>query len=194
MKAKAVGCRWATNRWPRCPGFSPGWSGPGCWAWLPRHPTCLSTSPSSARSTSSSTRRSLWEHPARIRTSSGCPHGQTEPKNEKETLPEIAPPLLSYNKEQDCNSWSHLCGVHYHRIAGEGVLQFEDLMEASSLRLPQLLLRHLDHKTHGGVGVVVLVVCDQRRNLLCAVQHWLKNILLVGLDNRGKWWGGGWRW
>lgn len=78
----------------------------------------------------------------------------------------------------------HMCGSHYHRIAGEGTLQFEDLMEASSFCLSQLLCCHLDHKAHGGVSVVVLVVCDQRRDLLCAIQHWLQHILLVGLEHK----------
>lgn len=57
-------------------------------------------------------------------------------------------------------------------------------MEASSLRLTQLLCSHLDHKAHSAVCVVVLVVSDQRRDLLCAIQHRLQNILLVGLDHR----------
>ena len=77
-----------------------------------------------------------------------------------------------------------LCGSHYHRIAGERTLQFEDFMEASSFCLPQLLFCHLNYKAHSSVSVVVLVVCNQRRDLLCAVQHWLQHVLLVGLDHR----------
>lgn len=76
----------------------------------------------------------------------------------------------------------YVCGSHYHRVAREGTLKFEDFVEASSLGLPQLLLRHLDHKAHGRVGVVLLEVSDQRWNLLCAVQHGLQHILLIGLD------------
>ncbi len=77
-----------------------------------------------------------------------------------------------------------MCCSHYHRIASEGALKFEDFVEAGSLCLLQLLCCHLDHKAHSGVGVVLLVVCDQRRDLLCAIQHWLQHILLVGLDHR----------
>lgn len=77
----------------------------------------------------------------------------------------------------------HLCS-HYHRVAGEGALKLEDLVEIGSLRLPQLLFCHLDHKTHGSVCVVFLEVGDQRRDLLCAVQHWLQDVFLVGLDHR----------
>lgn len=73
---------------------------------------------------------------------------------------------------------------HYHGVTGEGALKFEDFVEASSLRLLQLLCRHLDHKAHSGVGVVFLEVRDQRRDLVCAVQHWLQHVLLVGLDHR----------
>lgn len=77
-----------------------------------------------------------------------------------------------------------MCDSSYHRVAGERALQFEDFMEASSFCLGQLLWCHLDHKAHSGVGVVVLVVCDQWRNFLCAIQHWLQHVLLVGLDHR----------
>lgn len=74
-----------------------------------------------------------------------------------------------------------LRGVHHHGGAGEGGLQLEDFMEAGVLRLPQLLFRHLHHKAHGGVGVVLLEVGDDGGNLLCAVHHGLQHVLLVGL-------------
>lgn len=77
-----------------------------------------------------------------------------------------------------------MCSIHYHRVAGEWALKFEDFVEASSLDFLQFLCRHLDHKTHSGVGVVFLEVCNQSRDLLCAVQHWLQHVLLVGLDRR----------
>lgn len=77
-----------------------------------------------------------------------------------------------------------MCCSHYHRIASEGALKFEDFVEASSLRLHQLFWCHLDHKAHSGVCVIFLVVCDQRRDLLCAIQHGLQHVLLVGLDHR----------
>lgn len=83
-----------------------------------------------------------------------------------------------------CCECVQISGNHYHRVAGEGALQLEDFMEASSLSLPQLLFCHLDHKAHCGVSVVVLVVCDERRNLLCAIQHRLQHILLVSLDEK----------
>lgn len=73
------------------------------------------------------------------------------------------------------------CGVRHHGVAGEGGLQFEDFMEADVLRLPQLLFRHLHHKAHGGVSVVLLEVGDDGGNLLCAVHHGLQHVLLVGL-------------
>lgn len=71
----------------------------------------------------------------------------------------------------------------YHGVAGERALQLEDFVEAGSLRLPQLLLRHLDDEADRGVGVIVLVVGDQRRNLLCSVQHRLQNVLFEGLTH-----------
>lgn len=75
-----------------------------------------------------------------------------------------------------------MCGGPYHRIAGEGALQFEDFMEASSFCLYELLWCHLDYKAHSCVSVVVLVVCNQRRDFLCAIQHGLQHILFVGLN------------
>lgn len=71
----------------------------------------------------------------------------------------------------------------YHRIAGEAGLELEDFVEAGSLGFNQLLGCHLDQKAHGGVGVVLLVVSDQRRDFLCAVHHGLQNVLLVALHN-----------
>lgn len=64
-----------------------------------------------------------------------------------------------------------MCGVYYHRAASERSLEFEDFMETSSLCLPKLLLWHLHHKAHGGVGVVFPEVGDQRGNLLSAIHH-----------------------
>lgn len=78
----------------------------------------------------------------------------------------------------------HVCASRYHRVAGEWALKFEDFVEASSLGFLQFLRRHLDHKAHSGVRVVFLEVCDQSRDLLCAVQHRLQHVLLVGLDQR----------
>lgn len=57
-------------------------------------------------------------------------------------------------------------------------------MEASSFSLPQFLLGHLYHEADGGVCVVLLVVRDQRWNLICAVQHRLQHILFVDLSPR----------
>ena len=73
----------------------------------------------------------------------------------------------------------------HHGVAGEWVLQLEDLVEAGRLRLHQLLLGHLDHEAHSGVGVVLLVVCDQSGNLVCARHHGLQHVLLVGLGPVG---------
>lgn len=68
----------------RCPGFFPGWSGPGCWVWNSQPPACQSASPSSGGSISSSAQRSPWGYPAPSRTSSYCPRGQTPPEPSKQ--------------------------------------------------------------------------------------------------------------
>lgn len=59
-------------------------------------------------------------------------------------------------------------------------------MQASRLGLPQPLLGHFDHEAYRGVRVVLLVVGYEGLDLLCAVQHGLQHILLVGLRERGK--------
>lgn len=77
-----------------------------------------------------------------------------------------------------------MCGLYYHRAASERSLEFEDFVETGSLCLPQLLLWHLHHKAHGGVGVVFPEVGDQRGNLLSAIHHRFEHILLVVLHDR----------
>lgn len=75
-------------------------------------------------------------------------------------------------------------GRFYHRTAGEAGLKFEDFVEAGCFCLPQLVFCHFHHKADCAVSVVFLVVCDQRGDLLCAIQHRLQNILLVALKYR----------
>lgn len=75
-------------------------------------------------------------------------------------------------------------GVSYHWVAGEGRLEFEDLVETSCLCLCKLLLCHAHHKLHCGVGVVFLIVADQRRSFICSLEHGLQNWLLIRLEGK----------
>lgn len=71
--------------------------------------------------------------------------------------------------------------VLYHGVAGEAGLQLEDLVQTHRLGLAELLLGHAYHELDGGVGVVLLVVVDEGRRLVGALQHGLQDRLLVGL-------------
>ncbi len=75
-------------------------------------------------------------------------------------------------------------GGSYHWVAGEGRLQFEDLVETNCLCLCKLLLCHAHQKLHCGVGVVFLIVADQRRSFICSLEHGLQNWLLICLDGK----------
>ena len=67
----------------------------------------------------------------------------------------------------------HVGGGH---LAGE----LELLLDAFLLRRRHLLRRHLHHKVHGGVRVVLLVVRDEGRGvLLLRVHHPLEELLVV---------------